>query len=354
MAERTGGVGPARLRLIAVSSFRVSMQSAANPTLRHRPSVHAWLRLLRWPNLGIIFFTQAVVWWCVIHPIGDGLAVLHPVHFLLLTSSTVAIAAAGYIINDYFDIRIDAINRPRKVVLEHAIHRRIAIIVHSMLNAAGLLAAVVVACAAGSYWLLALQVGCTMLLWVYSTHLKQRFAVGNIAVALLTALTIVTLGVYEPALRAYAEQAPLQGAAGGGEPAINPLYILAGYAYFAFVLTWMREVVKDMEDLPGDSAEGCDTMPIRWGLLRSSRFVQGLTAAAVIPLAYGGVRAVAGGHFVLLGLYLILLIVVPLVVWAWRLTRRATTKHYAAASRWLKILMVVGIGFLLLYRYRYA
>lgn len=319
-----------------------------------RPSLSSWLRLLRWPNLLIIFFTQAAVWACVIQPLGEGALVLDRYHFLLLSASTVVIAAAGYLINDYFDIRIDAVNHPEKFILEKKIHRRIAIILHSALNALGLFLALIVAHRAGSYWPVLLPVVCTTLLWFYSTHFKQRFMVGNVVVATLTALAVLILLVYEPALWRMLAR-PVIFFDEGKAATVNPAYIVAGYAYFAFVLTWMREVAKDMEDIRGDSAEGCDTMPIRWGLLRSSRFTQGLALLAMAPLVYGATRLVlAGQHTLPLGLFLFAAVVGPLAVWTVRLTAKATTAHYATASRGLKIIMLLGVGFLALYRYCYG
>lgn len=317
-------------------------------------SLAAWLRLLRWPNLLIIFFTQAAVWACVIQPLGEGSLALDRYHFIFLSASTVAIAAAGYLINDYFDIRIDAVNHPEKFILEKKIHRRIAIILHSALNALGLLLALIVARRSGRLWPVGVPVVCTTLLWFYSTHFKQRFVVGNVVVAILTALAVLILLFFEPALLRLLTEPALTG--GEATPtAVNPAYIVAGYAYFAFVLTWMREIVKDMEDIRGDSAEHCDTMPIRWGLLRSSRVTQALGLLAVAPLVYGALRLVlAGAQTLPLGLYLFAAIILPLAIWTLRLTAKATTAHYATASRGLKIIMVLGVGFLFLYRYRYA
>lgn len=306
------------------------------------------MRLVRWPNLLIIFFTQAAVWLCVVQPYS---AALDLPHVALLSLSTVAIAAAGYLINDYFDIRIDAVNHPEKFILEKKIHRRIAIILHSVLNALGLFLAVIVARHGGSYWPVLLHITCTALLWFYSTHFKQRFMVGNVVVALLTALAVLVLLFYEPVLKQMLMLPALSNWV-NNRTTVNPAYLIAGYAYFAFVLTWMREVVKDMEDIRGDSAEGCDTMPIRWGLLRSSRFTQALGLLAIAPLAYGAARLVlAGVHTLPLGLYLFAAVVGPLAVWTARLTAKASTTHYTRASRWLKIIMVLGVGFLFLYRY---
>jgi 4-hydroxybenzoate polyprenyltransferase len=321
---------------------------------REHFAIIPFLRLLRWPNLLIIFFTQAAVWWCVIQPLGEGSLVLDRYHFLFLTASTVAIAAAGYLINDYFDIRIDAVNHPEKFILEKKIHRRIAIILHSALNALGLLLALIVARRSGSLWPVLVPIVCTTLLWFYSTHFKQRFMVGNVVVAILTALAVLILLFYEPALLRLFPSPALTSDL-DTRTIVNPAYIVAGYAYFAFVLTWMREIVKDMEDIRGDSAERCDTMPIRWGLLRSCRFTQVLGILAVAPLLYGALRLVLAGTQTLpLGLYLFAAVTIPLSVWTLRLTAKATTKHYSRASRGLKIIMVLGVGFLFLYRYGYA
>src|ERR1700722_9395935 len=99
----------------------------------------ALLRLIRWKNLLIIFLTQFLAWRCIITPqifgLNSGLSFFFStVNFLFLSLSTVLIAAAGYIINDYFDIKIDTINKPEKVVLGKAIERKKAIILHTTLN----------------------------------------------------------------------------------------------------------------------------------------------------------------------------------------------------------------------------
>ncbi|MBS1616727.1 MAG: UbiA family prenyltransferase, partial [Bacteroidetes bacterium] len=159
----------------------------------------AWLLLMRWRNLLIIALTQLVAWSCAIVPV-PGLQVLRPFPFLLLCLSTLFIAAGGYIINDYFDIRIDVINKPDKVILERIIPRKQAIIVHSLLNILAILLAALLAIPAGHPEWLLLQVFCTALLWRYSTHWKRQFMIGNVAVSLMTALTIVVLILYEPAL----------------------------------------------------------------------------------------------------------------------------------------------------------
>ncbi len=300
----------------------------------------AWLRLVRWKNLLIIFLAQFVAWWCVVLPLSP--LVLGLSNFLCLAISTMLIAAAGYVINDYFDIKIDAINKPDKVVLERLIPRRQAIILHSVLNGLALVIAGYVAAQAHHYEWLLLQMFCTLLLWFYSTHLKRQYITGNLAVALLTALSILSLFVYEPAMH-YAARLPVSGASSS-----LPVWVLVIYAYFAFMLTWMREIVKDMEDLEGDEAEGCVTMPIRKGLDYSTRFITALAIMAIIPLAIAAYPLFTH-NYKLLSSYIVLLLVLPLVLWSVYIRRGGDEAHYNNASHLLKLIMILGICSLLIY-----
>ena len=342
MADSAGCVGKSKL------NFGICRMS--DSTIQRFNGISVWLRLVRWPNLLIVGATQLVAWWCVIYPV-SGPKVLVPLKFLLLCVSTMLIAAAGYIINDYFDIRIDAINKPGKVILEKEIPRRLAIIVHSALNVVALgLAALVAVPARHPEWLL-LQLLCTGLLWRYSTTWKRQFVIGNAVVALMTALTIVALIIYEPAIVAPGSIIPgwhlVFGRTGNGK--INPLLALLTFSAFAFLLTWMREIVKDMEDYKGDDAEGCVTMPIRWGLLRSTRFVQalGMLAIAMLCFAMTALWRIANG-WSLSAIYVLLALVVPLVLWILALPKTATVANYHLASIRIKLIMVSGVISLLL------
>lgn len=293
----------------------------------------AWLRLVRWRNLVIIALTQFMVWWCVVLPVSP--QVLGISNFLALMLSTVFIAAAGYIINDYFDIKIDQRNRPRSVVLGKRIERKNAIIAHTLLNGLALAAVARIALHSGHPEWVLLQAACTIMLWLYSTTYKRQFASGNIMVALLTALTVMTLYVYEPTLH---KGTSLQ------------VWIILVYSYFAFVLTWMREIVKDMEDMEGDAAEGCVTMPIRSGLAFATRFTAALSILAVIPLCISGGILLTKGH-TLMSVYVLVLLALPLLIWTTYLLRgKPTTSHYSTCSRALKAIMVLGVLALLIHK----
>jgi 4-hydroxybenzoate polyprenyltransferase len=152
-------------------------------------------------------------------------------------------------------------------------------------------------------------------------------------VAILTALTIIVLWVYEPVVNGLAAR------------------VLSVYAYFAFMLTWMREIVKDMEDFKGDAEEGCITMPIKWGLKRSTLFISGLGLLAVVPLAFVA-YVLYNYHYYLLSLFIALFLILPLAVWSAYLKKGMTSLHYHKASSRLKIIMVLGIISLIVYYFQ--
>ncbi len=303
----------------------------------------AWLQLIRWKNLLIIFLTQFLVWVCVIRPVGP--EVLNLVNFCCITLSTMLIAAAGYIINDYFDNKIDAINKPEQVVLGKTIPRKQAIIYHSILNGIALLLAACVAWGAKHFEWLLIQACCTLLLWYYSTKFKRQLITGNVVIALLTALTIITLIIYEPKLHYFLKGLVFE-ETGNGIYLLNPAWLLIGYALFAFLLTWMREIVKDMEDMKGDADQGCMTIPIKWGLSVAARFTQVLGLITVICLLVSGIRLINSDRMSM-GWYLLVAVVPPLLIWIATLNRKYTVEHYHTASRRLKIIMVLGLGALI-------
>lgn len=311
--------------------------------------VPAFFQLIRWRNLLIVFLTQWFIWQCVIHPMKGWSAVpvfLTPAHFILLSLSTVCIAAAGYIINDYFDVKIDVINRPQKVIIDSVISRKAAILWHSFFNVSGFVLALYLAREMGNYYVVIIQLICTMLLWFYSTKFKRQFVTGNVVVAILTGLTVMILAVFEPAL--YPHMNLQYFIVGAGRVLVNPFGVIAVYTYFAFMLTWMREIVKDMEDFKGDAEDGCVTMPIVIGLQKSTYYVVSFGILTALPLIAAAVRLFSG-RWSVLGVYIFTALILPLISWLVFLPRKATVAHYGKASKYLKFIMLAGIASLLLY-----
>ncbi len=149
------------------------------------------LRLIRYKNLVIIVLLQYLLRYGLLIPIlySYGLSpALSDARFVLLVLSTVLLAASGYVINDYFDIRIDTINRPHRVVVGRVVPRRTAMLLHVIFTISGVFIGLFLAFITRkeNYALLFILV--PALLWYYSTTFKKQILIGNLIISLLTAL----------------------------------------------------------------------------------------------------------------------------------------------------------------------
>ena len=233
-------------------------------------AVSAFFRLVRWPNLLFISLTQSLFYFCIVipsfylgHPQHEN--ILKPNDFILLSLSSVLIAAAGYIINDYFDLNIDRINKPEKVVVEKIIKRRWAIIWHWVLSGIGIGIGFYLSWKIRNIFIGPSNIICVFLLWFYSTTFKKKLLIGNILISLLTAWVIGVLYLAEFRLHRFVDP-EFHGA-------LSRVYKFAVvYGSFAFIISLVREVIKDMEDMEGDARYDCRTMPLVWGLTAAKFF----------------------------------------------------------------------------------
>lgn len=270
-----------------------------------------FLRLIRWPNLLIIALTQYMTRVFLIGPVGDWRLILAERSIFLITFSTVIIAAAGYVINDYFDVKIDLINKPDRVIIGRYLKRRVAMTTHQAFNVIGCLIGLFV-----SKWVFLVSVLSVTLLWLYASFFKKRLFIGNVIVSLLTALSLVILAVYYPQNRE----------------------LVGLYALFAFGITLIREIIKDMEDVRGDASHGCRTLPIVWGISRTKIFLYSLIALFVSTLF------IVAHWYQNSRLFWMFLILTALIGWlVYRLIYADTKREFGALSSLCKIIMLVGM-----------
>ena len=259
------------------------------------------------------------------------------------------IAAAGYIINDYFDVNIDQVNKPNKVLIDIHITRRWAIFWHMFLSMLGVVLSFIVSFSlADGYFVIGfINFLCVLVLWVYSTTYKRKILSGNIIVSLLTAWTVLVIYAAEIPHLWDATQATHQRY---GLALTKLLRVAALYGGFAFIISLVREVVKDLEDMDGDRKEGCRTMPIVWGVPASKIF------AAVWMVVLIGLLIITQFYVVqfgwwLIAIYLLITVVVPLVYILKSLYAANTASDYAKLSRWIKITMLTGILSMFFFRF---
>ncbi|GAA0880589.1 geranylgeranylglycerol-phosphate geranylgeranyltransferase [Algoriphagus jejuensis] len=273
-------------------------------------SLHGLFRISRPINLLMVAFAQIMAAHFLVRTTADGLPVLEDYRLYLLVLSTVIITAAGYMINDYYDVKIDYVNRPAEVVVGKGIKRRVVIFLHSLFNFTAI----------GLGWLVAPRIAALdflacFLLWLYSNRLKREPFVGNLTVAFLTGLSIYLVAFY------YQK---------------SELLVMT-YAIFAFFLNLIREIIKDIEDRPGDRKHGCRTLPIVIGFRKTKQVIfliaLGLVCSILIVIfkinspivfIYFGILGLAFGWFM------------------WKIYQADRKKHFTRLSAIAKILMLVG------------
>lgn len=269
-------------------------------------TLHALLRLTRFWNLLIIGMAQYFTAFFLI-----GTNTVTDWRLLLLSVSTLMIAAAGYIINDYYDVKIDLINKPERVVVGKSITRRYAILFHSFLSFGGVFFGLIL-----SWQIGAINFMSAFLLWFYSNNMKRQPFIGNLTVALLTGFSIALINwLYH-----------------------SHLLLINVYATFAFFITLVREIIKDMEDLKGDVTYGCKTLPILYGIRKTKNILY------ILLILF--VTVVLMIHFLFSPLplyYFIGFLFLPLIVLVFYLGRADTKSDFYNLSTLCKMIMLLGI-----------
>lgn len=292
-----------------------------------------YLKLIRYQNLLMLAFMQVLFRYAFLKQQNIPLA-LADWQYGLLVLSTVLLAAAGYVINDIFDVATDSINKPSKVIIGKGISETKAYNIYIGLNITGVaigfyLSNVILRPSFATIFILIAS-----LLYFYSTSLKQIMIVGNFIVALLLALSVIIIGIFDlfPATNAenQAQMASL-------------FSILIDYALFAFMINFIREIVKDIEDVNGDYNQGMNTLPIAIGNSRAAKIALGF---AVIPFILS--LLYINEYFIQNKLYIATLygfatVLAPLLYFIVKIFTAKTQKEFHHLSTVLKLILFFGI-----------
>jgi len=303
--------------------------------------IGALLRLIRLPNLLIVAATQILIRYCVIRPLlgqanmslqlPDGL-------FAMLVVATVFTTAAGYVINDYFDRKIDRINKPTAVIVGRQVYPRHAMAYHLFFSITGTILGVWVSFKAHVLFLSLIFFMVNGLLWFYSTTYKRQFLLGNFMVALLAALVPFLVLLYELPLlaREYGSQV---------NPMVRYLMIwVLGFAFFAFLLNLIREFVKDAEDLEGDKVFGKKTIPVVWGIAATRWISAAILLLAVILLMVAWYFYIPDGITLL---YFIFFLIIPMLVAMGILLIKNSSGSFHQTSLLLKFILITGLSYMI-------
>ena len=317
-----------------------------------------YLKLVRAKNLLIIAATQYLMRYAVIFPIleyeGYESQFSH-LNFFLLVLTTMLLAAAGYVINDYFDTKTDILNRPDTVIVGKTIKRQSAMILHIVLNIIAIGLGFYISYSIGIWKLVYIYIMITGLLWFYSSSYKRQFLVGNIIVALLVALVPLMTVFYEipPLIEEYRATLIVL------KDNFNEIFHwVLGFSVFAFMSNVIREIIKDTEDFEGDKAYGRRSVPVVSGIKATKIVIISLIALTLIILFatwffFVRVRLnipvlqyASGGYF-------LITLVFPFVFLALKVKNAKEKSDWTLASDLSKWVMLFGILFAFVVRFSY-
>jgi 4-hydroxybenzoate polyprenyltransferase len=291
----------------------------------------SYFRIIRPLNLFLIALAQFLVRYCIIMPAYQTEYIntnvfpdhLSKIEFALLVFATLVIAAGGNIINDVFDVRIDEVNKPGKNLVGAKIKESVAKSVAYLFFFLGSVIGVSLAVKNDLIAMGFLFPFSAVTLYMYSMYYKRRLLIGNILIAALSGLSILIVALFEPHFYP------------------NMQFVLI-YAVFAFLISIVRELIKDAEDIDGDERAQCKTFPILFGIGKTkilAAFILLLNAAAVTYFLYSYFYMNTVINF----WYLLCLFLIPFAALLYLIITAAEKKDFYYASMFSKIVMLYGV-----------
>ena len=301
-----------------------------------------FFRLIRIGNILMIALAQCLMYFMVVVPVltaSEFTPSLHIWQFSLIVLSTALIAAGGYAINDFFDKDIDAANGIRK---QHQFSLRSMKAIYFTCSIA--------AVAIGIYLTYGLKLRqyaliyllTAALLYFYSASYKRLPLVGNFVIAFLSAIA-----VFIPAFADYELQYAFRDLKlpVANERMYNLRLIIAiagAYALFAFLISFVREIIKDIEDLEGDKAYGCNTLPVVAGIT-TAKIVSLLLLSIIFILIIVLQIKLQWWDDIITFSYTILFVQIPLIALGYQLYKSHLKHQFSKASLLSKLIMLGGI-----------
>ncbi|PKA84001.1 4-hydroxybenzoate polyprenyltransferase [Ulvibacter sp. MAR_2010_11] len=297
------------------------------------------LKLIRPLNLLLIAFMQVALKFGLFLPF-EAATTLTTSQFTLLVMATLCIAAGGNVINDIYDVAIDRINKPSKVLVGTKVSENTANRWYLILTTAGVGIGFYLANSIEKPGFAALFVIIAALLYLYASYIKAMLLAGNVLISALVAMSILIVGLFELLPAIVPENQASQWVI---------FKILLDFAMFAFVLNLIREIVKDLQDINGDKKGEINSLAIALGRKRATTIVFVLGVFTMCGIIYYMYVNLYSSQLVI-G-YFLLFIIGPLLYFCTKAWSAATEKDYTKLSWLLKVIMFFGIGSMLLYRF---
>jgi 4-hydroxybenzoate polyprenyltransferase len=314
--------------------------------------IRSILRLVRITNLAIIIITFLVVRYLIIEPVYTHfhkILYLEIVPFWMMIAATVLIAAGGYILNDFYDIEIDKINHPQRMIIGNIFSPATAYITSVILLITGMGIGITMTFMIGKIWSASIYLTAGLFTWWYAVKLKRVFIWGNLTVAFLTSLTAGLTWIFE-ILATPDGTLKNNSIYTGPFPTIS--IVVLTFVLFSGLLNYEREIIKDIEDEDGDKANGCRTLPIVFGIKRTLH-ITGIISIIILILLLSCQVLLFMNHHLLTGCYLFAEDGI-LLYFMFRMPDSFQPGDFHKLSTLLKIIMVAGMFALLLWRFEYC
>ncbi|MBT0608897.1 geranylgeranylglycerol-phosphate geranylgeranyltransferase [Aequorivita echinoideorum] len=290
-----------------------------------------YLKLIRYQNLLLIALVQIFIKYGLFNPFGAH-TILNDFGFILLLVATLCIAAGGNIINDIYDVAIDRINKPEKLLIGKKISEKSAFRFYILLNMLGVGIGFYLSNAIGRPAFSAMFIIFSALLYLYASYLKGILLIDNILISALVAMSLLIVPVFDILPVINAGNRPLQ---------IGIFKIVWHYTLFAFLINFIREIVKDIQDINGDKNGNLNTLPIAIGRKRTNGIVFILGVLAIFGSVFYTYNFLYNHTFLML--YFLFFVIAPLLYFCYAVWDAKTKKNYALLSNLLKIIMLLGM-----------
>ena len=295
------------------------------------------LNLIRWKNLLMIALIQVLIKYALFQSFNSDVT-LNGFGFSLLVIATLCIAAAGNIINDIYDIDTDLINKPYKIIVGKSISEPKAFNFFLILTVIGVCIGFYLSNLIDKTSFSAIFIFTSALLYLYSSSLKQTILIGNIVVSVLVAMSIVIVGLFDLLPVITPENQQMQ---------LTVFKIILNYALFAFMINLLREIIKDIQDIEGDTKANMRTLPIVIGRKRATKVLFGLSFISLFAIIFYFSAYLYKQQIALI--YFLIFIIGPLLYFIIKLLSAKSNKELHHLSNILKFIMLMGVLSLLLY-----
>lgn len=292
-----------------------------------------YLKLIRYQNLLMLALMQLLFRYGFLNFQSISLALTDWQYFLLVFA-TVMIAAGGYVINNIMDQATDNDNKPNQVVVGKSISETNAYNVYFGCTILGVGAGFYLSNVIAKPGFAAIFIIISATLYLYATSLKQMLLIGNFVVALLLAFSVIIIGIFDllPAINSE------------NRVVMADLFsIILDYALFAFVINFIREIVKDLEDVNGDYNQGMNTLPIAFGISRTSKLVLVLSLIPLVMVVLYIKNYFFDYNLYVATFYALTFIVAPLIYFAVKMSDAKKSQDFHHLSTVLKLVILFGL-----------